>query len=167
MLSVPMNIVISMYDSIANPYYRGGGAIAMHEIGKRLAGKGHTVVFVCGAYHGSQNKVVDGISYEHIGPAFGPKLAQIFFCLCVPWHVVKRRGTFDVWLECGAILGALGLPLLTKKPVVFMGENMPARDMQAKYHLPVAWIDRLMFRFFYNHAIVVSAEMKDYLCPSK
>ena len=110
---------------------------------------------------------MDGIYYEHIGPTVGPKLAQVFFSLSLPWHTVKRRGTFDVWLECGAILGALGLPLFTAKPVVFVGENMAARDVQAKYHLPIAWIERLMFRLFYKHAIVVSQEMKDYLCPSK
>src|SRR5215813_13412307 len=90
-------IIFSNYDDLLNPFYGGGGAAAIHEIGKRLSPKDE-VTILTGKFPGCRTESVDGVQYERLGfTAAGPKLGQVFFHFALPFHAKRRR--FDFWVE--------------------------------------------------------------------
>lgn len=154
-----MKIIISIYDSINNPYYRGGGAYSTHEIAKRLA-KNHIVTVICGAFKNSQDRVIDGVNYKHIGLTFsGPKLSQFIFSLLLPFYAM--RSDFDIWLENFQAPHSTGLiPLFTKKPVIGITTTFHGEDFSKKYKFPFHLIERIGIKT-YRHVIVSSHNLEN------
>src|SRR3989344_7293123 len=153
-----MKIIISIYDSINNPYYRGGGAYAAHEIAKRLAKK-HLITVICGAYKNSKDQVIDGVNYKHIGFKFtGPKLSQLIFSLLLPFYAM--RSNFDIWLENFQAPHSTGfIPLFTKKPVIGITTTLHAEDFFKKYKIPFHFIERMGIKT-YQHLIVLNQSLE-------
>lgn len=153
-----MNIIFSSYDDISNPWYGGGGARAIYEIGKRLA-RGHTVTVITGRYPGSRNETVDGINYKRIGTHLvGPRFGQVVYQLLLPFYCWISK--FDVWIESFTppISTAL-LPLVTPKPVIGMAQLLGGRDMSKKYRIPFYLFERFGLQF-YKHCIVLTPQEK-------
>src|SRR5215469_4268838 len=130
-----LTIYFSTYDDIKNPYYGGGGAIAIHEVAKRLI-KTHSVTVVSWNYSGKKKEVIDEVTYERFGnPFLTPKLAMFFYQLYLPYYARSKQ--FDVWLEsfCPPFTTAF-LPQFIKQPVVGIVHMLAAEDMERKYKLP-------------------------------
>lgn len=153
-----MKIVFSNYDDIKNPFYGGGGAIAIHEVAKRLSVR-HRVTVITGKYPGSQNGVVDGVNYERIGYYENrPKLGQILFHAALIREIKQR--SFDVWVENSTPpFSTTCLQCFTRAPVVFLAMNLSGRDMAAKYHVPMYLVENLGLKT-YRHAIGVTETMR-------
>ena len=145
-----MNIVISTYDEIKNPYYGGGGARATHEIAKRLT-KHHHVTVICGAYKDCIDGVIDAVEYKHIGPKISnPKLGQLIFSFLLPYYAMKQG--HDLWIENFTPPHSTNfIPLFTKKPVIGQTSLMHAREFSQKYKLPFQAVEGIglkKYRYF-------------------
>lgn len=153
-----LHIIISNYDDIHNPYYSGGGAHAMHEIGKRLAKK-HAVTIISGKYTGAVDTVIDGVEYVHTGTSSGgPLFGQIVYACSLPFYI--RKWKFDVWFENFIPPHSTNmLQLFTKKPVIGITSLLDAHKFSEKYHLPFAFIERIGLTT-YKYIIALSPAMK-------
>ena len=153
-----LRIVFSNYDSPPNPYYGGGGAMAIHEVTKRLAAR-HEVKVVTGRFPGAENALREGVTYEHLGLArAGPKLGQLIYQFLLPWRL--RREHFDVWVESlTPPFSTACLPLFTRRPVVALTQVMAGKAMTRKYKLPFAVVERHGLRC-YRYGIALSEYLK-------
>jgi ATP-dependent exoDNAse (exonuclease V) alpha subunit len=135
-------VIISTYDSVDNPYYGGGGAIAIHETAKRLV-KNFKVMVISGAYPKSKNHVKDGVFYQFIGPKnLPPKISQFVYSFLLPWKVITSK--FDVWFESFTPpFSTACLQIFTKKPVIGIAHMLSGEDMKNKFHLPFDLIENL------------------------
>lgn len=156
-----MNIVISNYDDVDNPYYGGGGAIAVNQVARYLAQK-HQVTVITGAYPESKNAVKDNVVYKRIGLSRGgPYIGQLIFHLLLPWYC--QREAFDVWIESFTPpFSTSFLPWFTDKPVVGLTHFFSAEDLSQKYYLPFAWIQNLGIKY-YRYVITVSPHLSQRL----
>lgn len=154
-------IIISIYDDLDNPYYGGGGAVAVYNIAKRLASS-YEVTVLTGNYHGARNKRLGGIIYQHIGPAsFGPKISQLIFSILLPWYI--KRMQFDLWIESFTPpFSTSFLPLFTNKPVVGYAQMLASEDMRRKYKLPFHLVESAGLKK-YQHCIVLTEQSKQKL----
>lgn len=148
-------IIFSNYDDIKNPYYAGGGAIAIHETAKRLS-KSYAVTVITGKYPGSTNEIVEGISYERIGiTQGGPKLGQLAYQFILPFIAIQKKS--DIWFENFTPPFSISLlPFLPNKRVVGLVHMLSGLDMRRKYFLPFDVIESLGLRFYKE--IVVTTE---------
>jgi glycosyltransferase involved in cell wall biosynthesis len=146
-------IIFSNYDDIQNPYYGGGGAIAIHEIAKRLI-SGYEIVAITGRYPGSKDIIRDGIQYKRIGPSFfGGKLGQLIYQLYLPFYVITEK--YDLWLESFTPPFSISLlPLFSKKPVIGIVHMLSGEDMRRKYKLPFDLIEKLGLRLYKNFIVM-------------
>jgi len=153
------NIVISTYDSLHNPYYGGGGAIAIHEVSKILS-REYDITVLTGKYPGSFDTVVEGVRYAHVGVfRFGPLFGQLFFHFAIIRTI--RKMNFDCLIESFTPpFSTSCTPLLTKKPVIGLVHMLAGKDMSRKYKIPFHYLERFGLRF-YRRIIVVTDEMKD------
>ncbi len=153
-----MKIIFSNYDSLNNPYYGGGGAVAVHEVAKRLAGNAD-VMIITGKYPNSKNETLDGVLYKRIGIAsLPPQLAQLVFQFLLPFYVKKEK--FDVWLESFTPpFSTAFLPLFTKKPVVGLTHLLGGEEMAKKYKLPFHIIEQTGLKY-YKYCIVLTESLK-------
>lgn len=153
-------IVISNYDDRGNPWYAGGGAIAVHEVAKRLASS-HEVSIVTGSYPGAKcEEDVDGVKYRRIGiGCLGPWVGQLSYWFWLPLFAMSH--SFDVWFDSFTPpFGVSILPLVTTKPVIGLIHMLPGADMWRKYHLPFFLFERIGLRW-YRHIIVLSSSMEE------
>lgn len=151
-------LIISNYDDLKNPYYAGGGAVAVHEVAMRLTNQ-FEVTVVTSKFPGSSDCIVDGVLYRRFGISWGgPKFSQIIYQLFLPMVLLSQK--FDLWLETfGPPFTSALLPLFTRKPVVGLVHMLPGFDMQRKYHIPV--LPRLVEKFaikLYSRFIVLSED---------
>ncbi len=153
-----MNVIISNYDDLNNPYYAGGGAIAIHQVAKRLRLK-FSVTVITAKYPGSKDEIVDNVSYKRIGLEFlGPKLGQLLFQLLLPYYVVTE--SYDVWLEnFTPPFSTNFLQTFTKKPVIGLVHMLSGEDMRRKYKLPFYLVERIGLKT-YQHLIVLTDHLK-------
>ena len=151
-------IIISSYDDSKNPYYGGGGAVAVHEIAKRLVSE-YEITVLTGKYPNSKDENIDGVIYKRVGVSSGyAKLDQLFFHLVLLTRV--RDENFDIWIESYTPpFSTSFLPLFTKKPVIGLVHMLSAADMERKYKLPFHLIENLGLRLYENF-IVQSEESK-------
>lgn len=160
------NIVFSNYDDIHNPYYGGGGAIAIHEVAKRLARK-HNVTVVTGLYPGAVNEIIDGVEYERIGSmSFSPRVSQLLYHPALVSCMHSKD--FDIWIESFTPPFSTSLlPMFTRKPVIGLVHMLSGGEMQRKYKLPFRWVEQLGLHA-YKHCIVTTQEFRSTLesaCP--
>ncbi len=113
-----MKIIFSLYDDINNPFYRGGGALATHQLALRLAKRGHDTKIICGNYVNAKDRTVNGVKYKHIGSKnLGPIMGQISFSLLLPFYVLTEK--FNIWIENFVPPHSTNmLQIYTKQPVV-------------------------------------------------
>lgn len=126
---------------------RGGTAIAVHEVAKRLA-EIYQVTILAAKRKGSCDQVLDGVEYKHIGVTFGDiRFRQLVYLSLLPWEVLFRK--YDVWIEAftGPISTAF-LPLFTRRPVIGVTHFFNGDEMRKKYKLPFDWIERLGIKTF-------------------
>src|SRR4030042_6531468 len=151
-----IKIIISSYDDLKNPYYAGGGAIAIHQIAKRLI-TNYQVVVITGKYPGSKNERVDGVTYRRIGTSFlGAKFDQLTYQLLLPIFLITEK--YDVWLESFTPPFSTNfLQLFTKKPVIGIVHMLSGEDMKRKYKLPFHIIEKIGLRS-YRYLITTSKD---------
>jgi len=148
-------IYISTYDDIKNPHYGGGGAIAVHEIAKRLSKK-YDIRVLSWDYSGKKKETIDGVFYERFGDSsLSPKLGMFAYQISLPFIISNKK--FDLWIEsfCPPFTTAF-LPLFTKKPVVGIVHMLAAEDMERKYKLPFHIIQNLGIKSYKK--IIVTSE---------
>lgn len=147
-------IIISTYDSVYNPYYRGGGAVALHTLAMELSKK-FDVKIIAGSYPHCQDGMVDGVRYMFVGPfIFGPKYSQIVFHFELLRQIMTQK--FDVWLESFTPPWSTSfLPLFSKSPVIGIAHMLSATDMGRKYGLPFHLVEQVGLKF-YRFCVVVS-----------
>jgi len=157
-LPEPMQIVFSNYDSPPNPYYGGGGAVAIHEVAKRLAGR-NSVTVVTGRFRKVKDALREGVNYKHLGlAAAGPKLGQLIYQFLLPWRLWREH--FDIWVESlTPPFSTACLPLFTRKPVVALTQVLAGKAMARKYKLPFAVVERTGLRC-YRYGIALSEYLK-------
>ena len=157
MKSNKKTIYFSTYDDINNPHYGGGGAIAVHEVAKRLA-RNHTLCILSWDYCGKKKETIDGVQYERFGmPFLSPRAAMFAYQLVLPF--IARQKQFDIFFEsfCPPFTTAF-LPLYIKKPVVGLVHMLAAEDMERKYKLPFHVIQNKGLKL-YDKMIVTSSEV--------
>ncbi|HSX09999.1 MAG TPA: glycosyltransferase family 4 protein [Candidatus Saccharimonadales bacterium] len=151
-------IYISSYDDIKNPHYGGGGAVAVHEIAKRLSKK-YDIRVICWDYCGKKKEVIEGIHYERFGiSSLSPKIGMFVYQLALPFVALSKK--YDLWMEsfCPPFTTAF-LPLFTKKPVVGIVHMLAAEDMERKYKLPFHLVQNFGLKQ-YKNILVTSAVLK-------
>lgn len=151
-------IYFSTYDDIKNPHYGGGGAIAVHEVAKRLSKK-YEIRVISWDYSGKKKEIIDNVSYERFGFSFlGPKIAMFVYQLALPFIILNKQ--YDLWMEsfCPPFTTAF-LPLFTKKPVIGIVHMLAAEDMERKYKLPFHLIQNLGLKT-YKYIIVTSETLR-------
>jgi glycosyltransferase involved in cell wall biosynthesis len=152
------SIYFSTYDDIKNPLYGGGGAIAVHEVAKRLSKK-YEVRVLSWDYSGKKKEIVDGVSYERFGMRFiNPKMAMFFYQASLPFMAMTKH--YDVWMEsfCPPFTTS-ALPLFIKKPVIGIVHMLAAEDMERKYKLPFNFIQNIGIKT-YKYNIVTSETLR-------
>lgn len=147
-------IVFSNYDDLKNPWYSGGGALAIHEVARRLA-KDFEVKVITGKYPKCKDEYIDNVYYQRVGLSFvGPKCGQLFYSFCLPCYVFREK--FDIWFESFTPPFTTGLlPFFTRKPVVGVTHMLGGMDMWRKYKIPFYLFERWGFKF-YRYFIVLS-----------
>jgi len=162
---VKPRVYISSYDDIGNPYYGGGGAIAIHQVAKRLTNS-YAVTVVSSSYKNSPpHQIIDGVTYERIGwtPNFLPQLGQLIFCLLLPIKVLTSH--FDIWVESFTPpISTTFIPLFTHKPVIGLVHFLSGHQMSLRYKLPFHLIENFGLRF-YRHLIVPNEVTKHQIVP--
>jgi hypothetical protein len=93
-----------------------GGDIQANEWAKYLAGKGHSVTYICGTFKGSKKKeIIDGVEVIRVGPG------NLLFFYTFFYYMLNCRGKYDVVYEeviSGAQLPLLA-PLYVREPAEF------------------------------------------------
>lgn len=153
-----LRIVFSNFDDLANPWYAGGGARAIHEVTRRLAAR-HEVAVLTGNFPGARQGLVDGVEYRRLGAAWaGPRLGQLIYSTLLPLAV--RRTPHEVWVESLTPPFSTGmLPWFTRRPVAALTQILGGAGMTKKYGLPFDRVERSGLRH-YRHAIALSEVIK-------
>lgn len=157
---VKPQIIISSYDDLENPYYGGGGAMAIHEVAKRLTSD-FNVTVLTGTYPGARETVTrNRVKYVRIGSAsVGAKMGQVAFTAQLPYYA--RRMKHDVWIESFTPpFSTSMLPLVTNKPVIGLVHMLAADDMRRKYGLPFHLVENTGLKW-YRSFIVPSDTIYD------
>lgn len=152
-------IIFSTYDSLGNPFYSGGGAVAIHSVAKRLV-TNYRVSILTAKFKDAEDCLVDGVHYQYIGTSIlGPKIGQLLFQLILPFYVISKK--FDYWIESFTPpFSTACLQLFTRKPVIGLVHMLSAEDMNRKYKLPFQLIENVGLRTYHNF-IVLSQNIKN------
>jgi glycosyltransferase involved in cell wall biosynthesis len=147
-------IIISNYDDLKNPVYAGGGAVAIHEVAKRLANK-FDITVLTGNYPGARDETIDGVEYRRVGTKhFVGRLAQLLFHATLPFYVLTLK--YDVWIESFTPPFSTSFTgLFTRKPVIGLVHMLSGKDMHRKYGIPFNYIENFGLKF-YRHFIVLT-----------
>ncbi len=142
-------IIFSNYDEPHNPYYGGGGALATHQVAKRLA-EHYDVTILCGAFKGCADRVEDGVQYRHIGfKDLSSHAGQIMFSALLPFKVLTTK--FDMWFENFVPPHSTNyLPLFTRKPVIGVTSLLHAKNFSNKYKFPFHAVEYLGLKTYKN-----------------
>ncbi|WP_203820102.1 glycosyltransferase family 4 protein [Paractinoplanes ferrugineus] len=145
---------MSIFDSVGNPHYNGGGPIVVHEVAKRLARDRDVVVYTA-SYRGSRSGSRDGVRYVHLPVGWaGPRGGQILFQLLLP--LVAAVGRHAVWVETlTPPVSASLLPALSRRPVVALAQMLSGADMARRYRVPFHLVERRALRL-YRHFILLN-----------
>lgn len=152
-------IIFSTYDDIKNPYYGGGGALAIHNIAKRIS-KQFSIKVISWNHSGLRQEVIDGVSYRRIGINIGqPKVEMLMFQVVLPVYTFLLD--YDIWVESfGPPFTTSLLSLFTNKPLVGVVHMLASEDMERKYKLPIFKYIEKMGLFGYKKIIATSLVLK-------
>ncbi|MFI9115930.1 glycosyltransferase family 4 protein [Streptomyces venezuelae] len=148
------HVVVSIYDDAKNPAYRGGGALVVDKVARRLAEEYRVTVVTAGRGGGGEER--DGIRYVRLPVCrAGPRAGQLLFLTLLPF--VARRIRHDLWLESFTPpFSTSFLPLTTGAPVVGIDQGRSAEALWRRYHVPFFLVERLGLRC-YRHIVVMNA----------
>ncbi|MEZ0095308.1 glycosyltransferase involved in cell wall biosynthesis/O-antigen/teichoic acid export membrane protein [Streptacidiphilus sp. EB129] len=152
-------VVISGYDSSQNPNYRGGGAVVIDRIARRLSQEYAVTVVTAGRRGGTC--VQDGVEYRRLPVCWaGPRAGQLLFQALLPL-MVRRMGQ-HLWLESFTPPFSTGfLPLFSPTPVIGIDQIRSGKAMWQKYRLPFFLIERLGFRLYRDLVVLNEADRTD------
>lgn len=155
-----IRIIFSTYDDITNPNYGGGGAIAVHEVAKRLANN-HSVSVISWNHSGIKNETIDGVRYERFGTNLvSPKLGMLLYFFMLP--IVSLTKKYSVWFESfSPPFTASLLPLVIQKKLVGVAHMLTAEDMTRKYKLPFFKLIEKLLISQYKLIISTSRSLKN------
>ena len=158
MIKEKPKIIFSNYDDLKNPDYGGGGAVAIHEIAKRLTNK-FEVTVITGSYEGAAEELVDNVLYKRIKTHyFGAKIGQLIFHFLLPFYATYQK--YDLWIESFTPpFSTSFLPIFTSKPVIGLVHMLSGEDMSRKYKIPFYLIEKIGLKT-YGHFIVLNEETK-------
>jgi glycosyltransferase involved in cell wall biosynthesis len=147
-------VLISSFDSPANPHYGGGGAAVVEMIASWLTG--HFEVTVVTAARRGGTVVRDGVCYRHLPVGWaGPRVGQLLFHALLPF--AARRMRHDLWIESFTPpFSTSFLPLFSRAQVVGFAQSLSGEEMSARYRLPFSLIERFGLRF-YRDVVVLNA----------
>ncbi|MER7952202.1 glycosyltransferase [Streptomyces sp. NPDC096079] len=148
------HVVLSIYDDADNPAYRGGGALVIGKVARRLSADFRVTVVTAGRRGATEDR--DGVRYVRlpVGRA-GPRAGQLLFLAALPF--VARRIPHDLWLESFTPpFSTSFLPLATAAPVVGIDQGRSAEALWHRYHLPFFLVERLGLRC-YRHLVALNA----------
>lgn len=165
-MSTIKKIIFSNFDDRKNPYYGGGGAIAIHEVAKRLVSN-FNITVITGKYPESKDEIIDGISYKRIGIAsMPPQIAQLIFQFLLPIYVLKEN--FDIWVESFTPpFSTAFLPLFTKEPVIGLAHLLGGNQMYEKYGIPFHWLEAFGLKFYKTIICVAPYQREELLGINK
>jgi phosphatidyl-myo-inositol alpha-mannosyltransferase len=148
------SVAMSIFDSVGNPHYSGGGPVVVHEIARRLA-RDYDVVVYTGSYRGSRSGPRDGVRYVRLPVGWaGPRGGQLVFQFLLPF--VAGRSRHDLWIETlTPPVSASLLPLLSRRPVVALVQMLSGADMARKYKVPFHLVERHVLRW-YRHFVTLN-----------
>jgi glycosyltransferase involved in cell wall biosynthesis len=153
-------VTLSIYDHVGNPHYGGGGALVVAHVARQLAAE-HEVTVFCGSYRRCRPGTFDGVRYVFLPVGWaGARGAQVLFQLLVPLVALVHRT--DLWIESlTPPWSASLLPLTARRPVLALVQMLCGADMQQRYRLPFAAIERRGLRLYRNFVVLndVDAEL--------
>ncbi|MFG2640443.1 glycosyltransferase family 4 protein [Streptomyces sp. NPDC048370] len=146
-------VVVSIFDDVGNPDYRGGGALVVEKVARRLAEEFDVTVVTAGRRGGTRRR--DGIRYVFLPVRrAGPRAGQLLFLTLLPF--VARRLPHDAWLEnFTPPFSTSFLPLCTRAPVVGIDQGRSSEALWRRYHIPFFLVERLGLRC-YRHIVVMN-----------
>ncbi|MDV5143792.1 glycosyltransferase family 4 protein [Streptomyces sp. SBC-4] len=148
------HVVVSVYHDADGPGDRGGGAVVVGKVARRLAEDFRVTVVTAGRRAGTEYH--DGIRYVRlpVGRA-GPRAGRLVFLVLLPF--AARRIRHDLWLESFTPPFSTGLlPLATRAPVVGIDQNRGADALWRRYRVPFFLAERLGLRR-YRHLVAMNA----------
>ncbi|MEU6881603.1 glycosyltransferase [Streptomyces sp. NPDC046712] len=146
-------VVVSIYDDAGNPDYRGGGALVVEKVTRRLSEEFDVTVVTAGRHGGTRER--DGVRYRYVPVCrAGPRAGQLLFLAALPF--LARRIPHDVWLEnFTPPFSTSFLPLFSRAPVVGIDQGRSAEALWRRYHIPFFLVERLGLRC-YRHLVVLN-----------
>jgi phosphatidyl-myo-inositol alpha-mannosyltransferase len=152
-------LIISSYDDIVNPNYGGGGAIAIHELAKRLK-LNYDISVISWNHSGVKEEAIDGVKYIRIGSnLIAPKLAMLLFQIFLP--IISHTREYDLWIECFGPPFTTGfLPIFTSKPVIGVVHMLASQDMKRKYGLSTGFIEKIGLKT-YKHIVTTTEQVNN------
>lgn len=148
------HVVVSVYDDADGPGDRGGGAVVVGKVARRLAEDFRVTVVTAGRRAGTEYR--DGIRYVRLPVGrVGPRAGRLVFLALLPF--AARRIRHDLWLESFTPPFSTGLlPLATRAPVVGIDQNRGAEALRRRYRVPFFLAERLGLRR-YRHLVAMNA----------
>ncbi|MFG2769952.1 glycosyltransferase family 4 protein [Streptomyces sp. NPDC048350] len=146
-------IVVSIYDDAGTPDHRGGGALVVEKVARRLSDDFDVTVVTAGRRGASLRR--DGIRYVSLPVRWaGPRAGQLLFLTLLPF--LARRLPHDAWLEnFTPPFSTSFLPLFSRAPVVGIDQGRSAEALWRRYHIPFFLVERLGLRC-YRHIVVMN-----------
>ncbi|MFF5979780.1 glycosyltransferase [Streptomyces olindensis] len=150
------HVVISTFDDLHNPHYRGGGALLVYKVARRLAETHRVTVITVAAHGGSETR--DGVRYRRIPLGWaGPRFGQLLYHAVLP--LMARRLPHDLWLESFTPpFSTSFLPLYSRSRVVGLAQSLSGAAMSRKYHLPFFLVERFGLRFYEDVVVLNEAD---------
>lgn len=158
-------IVISSYDDTGNPYYGGGGAVAVSKLAKYLSKK-YEVLLITGKYRGSKDEIIKGVRYKRIGSdILGGKIGHLFYLFALPFECLKEK--CDLWIDSFTPPFSFSLaPLIKgKSRVIALVHMLSGKDMKRKYKIPFDVFERLGLKL-YKYFIVLTDSSREEILNS-
>ena len=150
------HVVISSFDSLENPHYRGGGAAVVDMIARLL--EAYFEVTVVTASRRGGTVVRDGVRYRQLPLGWaGPRGGQLMFHALLPF--LARRIPQDLWIESFTPpFSTSFVPLFARAPVVGFAQSLSGREMWGRYRLPFFVIERVGLRLYRDVVVLNPAD---------
>jgi glycosyltransferase involved in cell wall biosynthesis len=147
-----MKILHCIYDHIRNPWVAGGGAVRVHEIYRRLAGR-HEITVVCGAYPGSEDYTENNVHYRFEGTRRNNYILSTFcYAALAARHIKNHAGAYDIVVEDFAPYNPVFSFIWHKDAVIQLHQREGPRHLKkyAFLGIPFFLIEKFYHRFFKN-----------------
>ncbi|MFC4472673.1 glycosyltransferase [Streptomyces xiangluensis] len=150
------HVVISIFDDAGNQAYRGGGAVVIDKVARRLSEDFDVTILTAGRRGGAQMR--DGVRYRCLPVCWaGPRAGQLLFQAALPF--MARRIRHDAWLESFTPPFTTSfLPVFTKAPVIGINQCRGGESTWRKYHIPTFIIEHFGLRFYRDLVVLNEAD---------